>query len=300
MKSALLPFLFIVTVLVSGCTGILSFPQTISFGNGVEIIEFVPEIQSVYSGENIDFRLKLKNSGSFLVADGNVMGKIAKVGLNLGESEWNCKIVSPEGDDFTGLFPPSEERGTQGEEFTVVWACTAPQIGEGMKVPYTAFAEAEYSYRSVTSKLITILPTRELITLRDSGKSLPTDLKSKSNSPVSVDIQIEGPIRIRDDMGIVDFPVNIIIENNGGGLVKNSKVSLSVEGVGGVTDDDECDRPSLDLWKGMSQTITCRLKANNVEVLTQSTVEVQLEYIYVTGAETTIEVVGTKNSGYPI
>jgi len=27
---------------------------------------------------------------------------------------------------------------------------------------------------------------------------------------------------------------------------------------------------------------------------------VQLEYIYVTGAETTIEVVGTKNSGYPI
>ncbi len=235
------------------------------------------------------FQLKLKNTGSF-EADGSVS-------INLGDMEWTCLDISTRGTSFTRLIPPSEERGTQGEELTVMWNCKAPEIEEGMHIPYNVRAEVEYGYKSLTSKSVTLLPTSELIALRDSGQSLPSELISKSHSPVSLDVQIEGPIRIREGSNAVDFPVNIIIENAGGGIIKDNVVNLRVDGRGGLIDLD-CDHEPLALWKGQSQTITCRMQANNVQSLTQARIVAEIDYTYITSAATNVEVIGTRQLGF--
>ncbi|MBN1896526.1 MAG: hypothetical protein JW789_02245 [Candidatus Aenigmarchaeota archaeon] len=289
MKGLYAVLLVFSVIFVSGCTVPGLIPAgNVGSGGGVIITDFVSELNSVYSGESVQFELKLKNTGSF-EADGTV-------DIDLGHQEWQCTSKSFGGQSFTDLIAPSEERGTEGEEFTVAWSCRAPEIDEGMRISYNARAEIEYAYKSLISKSVTLLPTNELIALRDSGQTLPSELISRSNSPVSIDIQIEGPIRIRDDVRAVEFPVNIIIENTGGGIVKDSKVNLFVEGMGGLTKRD-CDHNDLALWKGQSQTITCRMSANNVDALTQSRIVGQIDYVYITSATATVEVEGTDRFG---
>ncbi len=290
MKIVLAAMLMVAVLSVSGCIlpGNLFPTGAANSGMGVVITEFTPELASVYSGEVVQFMIKIKNMGTF-EASGTVSN-------DLGNQEWICS--SQEAESFSNLIAPSEERGTQGEEFTVTWKCTAPSIEDGMRVNYNARAEVEYGYTSLVSKSVTLLPTRELIALRDSGQSLPSELISRSNSPVSIDIQIEGPIRMRDDgMQRVEFPVNVIIENTGGGIVKDSKVKLVVEGKGGLTPDSDCSQNDLMLWKGQSQTITCRMNANNVDALTQSRIVGQIDYTYITSATATVEVEGTDRFG---
>jgi hypothetical protein len=200
---------------------------------------------------------------------------------------------------FEPLIPPSEERGTEGEERVFVWTCTAPEIEEGLHVTYEARAEVEYNYRALTSKSVTLLPTRELIALRDSGAAFPSDLITKSHSPVTIDITVDGPVRVRDDLATADFSVNIKISNDGGGIVKGNKVNLVVEGKSGLTGID-CSQSGLDLWRGQSQTITCRMGASAVNRLTQARIVASIDYVYIVSASADIEIIGTRTSGYPV
>ena len=263
----------------SGC---VSNQPGIATGNGVNIVEFEPEMRSLGEGEALAFRMKIKNTGSF---EASGLSKISA-------PEWECgHLGGPE--TFT-LIAPSEERGTEGEEKVITWTCTSPQtVAAGLTVPYEIRAEVEYPYTTLVSKSITMLPTREMIALRDAGKTLPSETITKSNSPVDMDIQIEGPIRIREDMGYAEFPVNIKITNTGGGIVLGSTVDLTVNKIEGIDTVTSCDQNDLHLWRGQSQTITCEMKTSQVSALTQGRIEATLSYSYVVSQSTKVDVVGT-------
>jgi hypothetical protein len=271
----------LLVILTCGC--IMDQSPT-GFGNGISILELRSELDSVYSGESVKVQAKIKNMGSF-DADGDVS-------LSIGE--WECNALGPT--KFESMIAPSEEMGTEGEEIVVNWQCKAPQIDAGMQIPYEARAEVNYKYKSVTSKSVTLLPTSDLIALRDSGQPLPSELISRSHSPVEVEINVKGPIRVRSDTKSIEFPVNIVITNSGGGIVKDSKVDLDTEAISGlnVLSQDGCDYDDLHLFRGQSQTITCEMSAKNVETIVQARIVATLEYEYTEFETVGIEVVGSR------
>ncbi|MFH0956906.1 MAG: hypothetical protein V1813_03515 [Candidatus Aenigmatarchaeota archaeon] len=273
----LLLMLFLPVILLS--SGCVSSGGSV-YGTGMEITALETKLSKVYSGESVGFSMRVKNTGSFDAG--------GKVTLSIGD--WQCQPQDEE--DFEPLIAPDEERGTTGGEGTFRWTCTAPQINEGMTVPYEARGDVRYDYRSVTSNSVMLVPTEELIALRDAGQSLPTQLVSASHSPVSVSILVEGPIRMMSEENSIEFPVGITIENTGGGVVDASKVDLKVEGFGGLTGKD-CDYSSMHLWRGTSQKITCTMSATNVDSMTEGRIVATLTYGYTVSKTVGIEVAGT-------
>jgi hypothetical protein len=283
-----LVFIILLSVLSSGCTSIpgLGGGDTSGlFGTGIEITALEPELTKVYSGESVSIAMKVKNRGTFDAKDG-------KVKLSVGD--WDCTVQGEDG--FDSLQAPDEQRGTEGQEKVFLWKCKAPQIDEGMTVPYEARGEVWYDYKSVTSKSVTLLPTADLIALRDAGQSLPSSLVSSSSSPVSISVVVEGPIRMMSETNGIEFPININIENAGGGVVEASKVSLDVEGLSGlqVLTDQDCDYADFHLWRGTSQKITCMVKAENVNAITDARLVATLTYGYTVSKTASIEVAGTR------
>jgi len=284
----LLPLALVMLVLVtSGCVDIPGLGGSAgATGNGVEITDFQSDLDSVYSGESVNFQLKIQNGGSF-DSDGDAY---------LYLDEWNCQPGRKVPVHFDSLLAPDEERGTAGEEFVAMWKCTAPTIDKGLKVPYEARAEVWYDYKTISSKSVTLLPTADLIALRDSGQPLPSELISKSDSPLDVDVQIEGPLRVMRDTDSIEFPVNIIITNSGGGVIEESSVELNLEALGGITiKSTDCDgTQKLAMWRGKSQTVTCEMSATNVDVITQARIVATLSYGYTVSAQKSITVEGTR------
>ncbi|UCD03126.1 MAG: hypothetical protein JSV63_00630 [Candidatus Aenigmatarchaeota archaeon] len=286
MKHALpaLLSLFLV-VFISGCT-IPYFPTPApATGNGVVIVDFEPELNTLYSEESTNFLVKIKNMGSF-IADGEVR-------MDLGE--WGEECMTRQTKEFTDLLAPDPERGTEGEERVFSWRCSAPGIEEGLHIPYNPRAVVKYAYKTITSQSVTLLPTAELIALRNSGNSLPSEMESASQSPVSIDVQVNAPIRLREDTNSVEFPVTIKVNNVGGGIVEGSivRMDIDVEGLD-VLHTQECydNGEAMNLWRGTSQTITCKMSANNVPAMTQARIVVTAEYDYSVMATTHIEVIG--------
>ncbi len=288
MKQAVPALFLFLAVMVSGC-----IQGTTNAGKGMTIVSFEPELSTIYSGEETTFMLKVKNLGSF-AATGTA---------NMDLTEWGgeCQFSSPK--SFDSMIAPNAERGTEGEERTFTWRCTAPDIEKGLHIPYEPRAAVTYDYKTITSQSVTLLPTQELLSIRDSGNSLPSELVSTTDSPVAISIQVKGPIRLREDTNSIEFPVNIKIENVGGGIVEGSKVNLDVEGADGINSlaTTECYEGSTDLylWRGSSQTITCEMSANNVQQLTQARIVATATYQYTILGSTHIEVLGQTKALWP-
>lgn len=284
-------------IAVSGCTGTNIFFDSPTGGMGIIAVNFEPELNSIYSGESTTFMLKIKNMGSF-AASGT-----AKMDL----LEWDGECQTMPVKQFIGLIAPNTELGTEGEEATFTWMCTAPMIERegsvGLHIPYEPrVVITTHGAKSITSKSVTLLPTKELLDLTNSGNALPSELVSKSDSQVDIDVKITGPIRLRKDTNSILFPVTITVTNVGGGIVEGSKVNLKVEPGSGLSilTSGECDFSSgLHLWRGRSQSVTCEMSANNVQTLTQARIVVTATYDYTTTATTKIEVIGQKRALWP-
>jgi len=279
MRAIILLSLLVLVIASSGC---VSQTQTgVGYDTGIKILNFEPEMDSVSSGESLNFQLRLKNMGSFEVSD-------AKAHMELGE--WTCNSAS----ESFRLVAPDPDAATEGEERAFSWKCTAPTIQQGMKIPYDARAEVEYKYKSISSQSLTVVPTSELISLKNAGRSLPSESESQSHSPVKLDIEVKGPIRLKDG-GSAEFPVMIKISNIGGGIVKDSQIDLKVEGAGAIIKQgSDCDQRALALWKGQSQTITCQMSANRVDSMTVSRIVATAEYSYIISSSAKVEVTGTQ------
>ena len=74
---------------------------------------------------------------------------------------------------------------------------------------------------------------------------------------------------------------------------------MQVEGKGGISEvvssDSDCDQMSLALWRGQSQSITCKMVADRVDSMTQARIAATLEYTYIVSGATQIEVIGSSN-----
>jgi hypothetical protein len=328
-----LPFLAI--IFISGCT----WPgNSTTGGTGVVVKEFAPEFTEIYAGEPVTFRLLMQNQGS-------IDAKYVHAELLGLDEDWcnptqGCQTSTggrqeklPNEDECryggTGfnMLAPDPTRGTSGASHICTWTYKAPPIQKGFTITYTPIARTFYSYSSGVTKLITFGSSSELRRIQDSGGKLPTETKSQTSGPITVDIQTQGPIRFWGDEKKITFPLEITINNVGGGVAcsydkiislsldackkdeknknkvnikidlgSNSKMSLSTE----------CDEfastsgKQIALWKGQSNSIVCEVTASDLDPNgpSQKPIVVQAFYEYYTDTSSSIKVIGRTSSNF--
>ncbi|MCX6817979.1 MAG: hypothetical protein NTU57_03915 [Candidatus Aenigmarchaeota archaeon] len=308
---AVLPILLVVAA--SGCTipflGSDPFNSNTPAQTGAIIEEFSPDYANVHSGEEVTFRMKVKNTGSLTLENGfaEVLG-IDQVWTggqgtqaNAGEVfpiEQNCRHDTHK----ITLLPEDVERGTTGGEAMCTWKYKAPDVESGLSISASPRVRFYYSYKSSTVKTVTIAPREELKALEQQGKSLPMESYSKTKSPISVDIETTTPIRTYGDE--VEFPVVFTVKNIGGGTVcmLNSEdcKKKSPPGLGENDNwnkvvvkiylndqlsfsDQSCAAVNTITFVGNDpQTFSCKLKANVVGQvgISQRQIEATAEYGY--------------------
>jgi len=228
-------------VLISGCvipSGINPFDSNTPAGTGVVIEDFGPDFQTVYSGEEVKFMLKVKNTGSVKAEDGfaELLGldqiwlgeqSQTSAGGEVFPKETQCRY------DNRGitLLPEQPDAGITGGETTCTWVYKAPPVSTGLSVNSKPRVRFYYTYKSSTIKTVTLVPREELKAIQNQGKGLPTESYSTTKSPVSIDIETASPIRTYGNS--VEFPVVITFKNIGGGTVCTDK-SENCKKYGGV------------------------------------------------------------------
>jgi hypothetical protein len=303
-----------VVVLISGCT--TGDTTSVSFGNGVAITGWEPDFSSVDSEEPVSLQLKIQNTGR---ADAeNVQAKIINVNLD----EWGTGF-SWTGDekDFGTLLAPDEKTGTPGQTETYMWNLEAPELPEGMQFTYTPMVRVVYDYTTKAAKPITLVTTEELRRLVQNGMTLSGQTATYTEGPLSVEIRTGNFVKTGDiDQ---EFPIYILITDIGGGGVIPSSGMWGTGWGGWGTEDERYpvemtltlpDRMSLEsegseycstsgetieLWGGNTAEITCKVSVDDPpDVREEALIQVELEYTYYTDSSTSIEVIGTGDSGW--
>jgi hypothetical protein len=327
-------------ILVSGCTT----GSTVS-GNGVIVKEFAPEFTEIYAGEPVTFRLLMQNQGS--VNANNVHAELLGLdedwcasqtgGNTCKSSAGNRAEMLPNEPEcqYTGtnfnMLAPDPTRGTSGGSHICTWTYNAPPIQKGFTITYTPTVRVFYAYNSGVVKLITFGSSNELRNIQDTGGKLPAETKSQTSSPIMLDIQTKGPIRFWQGENGVIVPVEITINNVGGGIAcadpnsgkiqgsckstvaqsgenaqnkvkltisfgtdSSSKMSLQGEACAGFSTGKV-----ISLWKGQSNSIVCEVLAaglNSVSTV-QRMIQVTADYEYYTDTSSSIKVIGRETVG---
>lgn len=309
----------------SGCT--LFDPGT-PYGDGIVIESFEPDFPEIYSGEKFKLEMMVRNTGS--VDAYNVYPRLFNIGNSNAGLEITCQDPLQYQEKAIELLAYDPEDGTQGESQIYIWDCFTPNdVKPGNKITFNPGVRLYYIYKTHALRSINMATQDELRSIQASGRALPSETVGTTSGPVSLGITVSGPIRYSEDDCNVRFPVNINIENNGGGVACTSdampyvfspvgfapfmsiisdcqdtgtwnRVYMSFE-----TEDKNtrliCDerhitgRQPVELWKGESRKLTCEVEIDLGEYprgLTQKTLKVSLHYGYFIDSTTSVDVLG--------
>ncbi len=294
-----LPLLILIlaaVVVISGCVG--GGGGSSAGGAGVIIEAFEPDFPEVFTGEQGELRLKIRNAGSVDATDVEV--------LIVGVDDTFFPQSAQRGDTFQQLIAGDTARGTSGETQTTSFPFKVDHatVPAGLTVPYTPIARLLYTYHTTTVKSITFLSSYEMRSLQDSGRPLPAETISSTSGPVGIDITTKGPIRFFDG-GSVTFPLEITVTNRGGGVVcgnngdacadseKWNKLSIDIQQATNVNIGN-CDLSNVPLFRGQSNTFTCKVTVSGLPAVgsTQKLFQVTAKYGYFVEKATNVKVTG--------
>ncbi|MFH1237593.1 MAG: hypothetical protein V1648_04295 [Candidatus Aenigmatarchaeota archaeon] len=299
---ALVPVLALfIVVFSSGCT---SFGGQTSSGQGIVIENFESDFQKIYAGETFKLQMKAKNTGS--VDADFIMPELYNIDKDLNGVNIAISCANGCGETIK-MLAKDADRGTEGESKTCIWNCKAPDdIPKGLSVTFNPSLRLYYLYRTTTIKSINIASQNELRALQTQGGALPSETVSTTEGPVQLDVVVNGPIRYWEGENTVTFPININLQNNGGGIAclkcsdpkSWNKIILTFENEKGTATLESCDlqtgKMEVDLWKGQSRTVTCEVRINVGQTtgFVQKSLSFEAGYDYFVDASTSIEVVG--------
>ena len=332
--------LFIFVVFVSGC---ISDTGTIQTGNGVIIKDYDIEFSDVYGGECIDFAVLIKNVGS--VKAEQVFAEMLGLDEDWRDDEeitWGRGCKNQDGGVWSGkekranepdcrfdafkstseggsggysitLEAPDPSRGVDGEERFCTWTYMAPYLPKGADITYRPSLRVFYTYSTDVVKAVTIMTKDEMKNLIEQNNALLIDAQSSTSSPVRIDVKTSTPIRMYADS--IEFPIEIDIENVGGGLtcIGQSrwdaiedcrasqepekvwrKLQIEIEVDNGIELSEECDGIiDIDMYKGKKNTITCMATVDDIPAQRiQKKITVHARYNYFIDQEIEITVHG--------
>ncbi|MBL7205966.1 MAG: hypothetical protein ISS36_00025 [Candidatus Aenigmarchaeota archaeon] len=290
-KKISLSIIILAIVFVSGCVQI---PGGFGGGSGgVAIESFEPDFSTVYSGEQIQLRLLLRNTGS---RDATNVRTTLTI---FGESNDFCNEAK--------LLAADPEMGISGETKSCTYTVEsgAPELPEKLSVTYTPSVRVEYGYSTVTVKSIAVGSYQELRKIKDIGGTIPTETITSTKSPVSLNIIAKGPVRVYDDSTV--FPMEIVVSNTGGGVVCNgdcnaednwNEIDVVIEPISDIINIENCDTvEEISLFKGKSNTIGCKLRIDEPDTLgaIEALIKASAKYNYFVDASTQIKVTGIED-----
>ena len=315
MKSLLLLILVIITAAsLSGCTdygynfgpiqwNINPFGGS---GNGVDIISFTTETSVLSPGEEGTFEVKIKNTGSVKATNAFVelLGldhTWSSSGEEILPNEEKCRYTVGQ----ISLLPRDENTGAQGGEFVCTWNYKAPGTLPLGETTYEPTARVFYTYETTSVSSVTLVPKEELINFMENGGTLKSDIVSQTKSPVKITLKTRGPVKLVG--GRSEFPIEITIENVGGGTVCPDvtrckrqrgniwdKLIIEMELPEGLENKDcEFIGELIQLSMGKSQIIKCNLEITNPENIgsvTQKYIRLHSTYGYFNDAKMAIRV----------
>lgn len=274
--------IFLILICISGCvkTG------SVTKNYGVVIETFQTDFNSYFSGEPVQFQIRISNQGS----NNAIIENIEIVGIELGELGWNeientCKNLLG-----TVLAPNSRKN--------CVWEFKSPNLNKGLSVSYEPKLRLSYFYKTATISSVVIGTSDELRRIKTTGKTIPIKT-STTGGPVSINVITTSPIKLSDSG--VTFPIKIEVKNNGGGTVcegscnqgKWNKIKLNIKTDMKLSD---CNKEEeIQLWKGQSNTIVCSLTApSKISGVEEKLIEVSSEYGYITEKTTSLSITRKK------
>ncbi|MEE9322930.1 MAG: hypothetical protein V3U72_00140 [Candidatus Aenigmarchaeota archaeon] len=308
---SILIIISILTVLTSsGCT----FPGSgTTSGHGIVIENFEVDFPNVYANEKFKIQMKMRNTGS--VDAYGVYAKLYNTEVSSAGEKLSI-VCRQEQCAQDRLLAPDPERGTTGGSKICIWDCVAPQLRKGVSVVFNPSVRLYYAYETNVIKSLTITSQNELRNLQNQGKAPPSETLSSTTGPISMDVRVKGPIRYWEGETNIIFPVEVNINNVGGGTPCTSTL-------GGTS--TECENPDnwnrvglyfpedislrscsgiennqiVELWKSREKTVTCeaviQLQGRATAGLVQKNIDFTSTYSYFTDTSTSVTVQGKDN-----
>lgn len=314
-KLATLLVVPMVILLASGCTNIGLGGDSGVSGTGIVIKKFESSLRNVQSDDELTVHLEVQNMG-------DAIGMAAAELINIYPQDWN--VFNTE--QMIGeLLPADEEAATEGQIGTLYWRLRAPELQRGEHRTYEPMVRVFYSYETRVIKPITFLTSEELRRTIQNGESLPSEPAIVSAGPLSVTVQTGEFVRTKDDWEQSYFPVEITLQNIGGGLIAGENYPIGIEIINppGTIFRGDCPRVSqtewmtfdtnilpagltrpispkaVYMWDGKETKITCELKVVNPPEYRESReLKVVLKYIYYQDGKMSISVDGTREWGF--
>ncbi|UCD03125.1 MAG: hypothetical protein JSV63_00625 [Candidatus Aenigmatarchaeota archaeon] len=308
---AILLILPAVVLLTSGCTDFLGGGAGPS-GNGIVITSFQSDLTEVESEEDVGLHLEVQNQG-------DVIGYAAAQLINIDPTAWGGFAFADY--DIGELLPADKEAGTLGQTGRADWMLVSPVLNRGDRRTYKPMVRMFYEYETRIIKPITFLTSEETRRAVQAGEALPSEPAIVSAGPLSVNVRTGEFVRTRDDWQMSYFPVEITIQNTGGGLIagRNYPIGIDVEAPAGTAfrggicpRESQLEYPAFDMnlpagitfppalntinmWNGRDITITCELNVINPPQFRDTRdLKVTLSYVYYQDAELQLNVVGTR------
>lgn len=298
-------------MLISGC---VAGPSTAGLGAGLAITDWTPDLQEVYSGDDIRLQFRVQNQGE--VKAENVRAELAGIDI----SEWGTFGTFEETKEVAGtMLPYDKTANTPGEVRTMDWKLRAPSLAKGTEFTYTPIVKVSYDYTTAAQKPITLVDVDELRRIKQQGRSLSGKSTTYSAGPLAVEIKTGNYVKTSDDFGIQHdiFPVYIKVTNTqweqGGTAVKDGMfgfgdgdypVQMTITPPAGTSfvysgfGSDCSSLVDLNLWQGKDAEVTCEFEVTNPPSSQQEKLmKVELDYRYQTEKSTSVKVVGTEEAG---
>jgi hypothetical protein len=278
--------LLVLPVLIAAMSGCIT-PEL--GGSGMVITAFEPSFSNVYSGEPVDFVIRVQNRGTVDAIDVTPM--------IIGLETWSMDGATCDGWDRISSAEPSI--GSPGESENCRWTFVAPDVPKGLTTDISPTVRLFYGYRTSIVKSVFLASSKELKLMMERGEAPPTQTMSQTMGPLQVDIKTEAPVRFWQ--GYVKFPIAITINNVGGGVVCPSvgdcengnnlnHLKLDME-FGSDVDISDCEN-EIELWQGKTNTLVCHATFGGLSDvgLAQRSLSVSMDYGYYIDESTKVSI----------
>lgn len=184
-------------VIASGCAGSdTESDYEVSQTKGVVIESFSADPSEVFEGQPVRMRMQVQNIGEREASElkatiSNPPG--LETGEN-GERSWggpSGDIVRPQTTGSATLRPPSPDTERAGQKRNLRWSLTAPELSEGVSIPYTFDARLGYRYSTKGITNIEIMDSEEF---RQSDAQLSVPTVDNSGGPIQLSVSTSSPI----------------------------------------------------------------------------------------------------------
>ncbi len=289
-------------VFTSGCTS--GGGGTVSFGPGVQIVTWEPDLktQAYNSGDTVKLLLKVQNQGEFDAE--NVKAKLFGINLDEWGNGWSAE------DDLGTLQAANEEYNTPGESKTKQWLLKAPDLEKGIEINYHPKVRVYYDYKTLATKTITVVDKTELRRIIQQGRTLPSaGPTTNTYGPLTVEITTGNFVKTGDNNHYL--PINIKIRNTGSGSVSNEDtysygdeydypitVKVTLPSTLNIVEGEDCSSSgqTVEMWQGQEADITCKVSVSDVDISQDETIRVEADYRYQIDATTEVRVIGQQDT----